>query len=213
MLKQLYQMLWNTSLTRSAPLEALTLQRYAFQCSLANGNSLSQVCDHAIRVHTVYQNAQKSAENSSQYFETIFKYLTQALSKQTACDEASILAIVGLIMEFAKVVGKGGKFSAFTQTNKQVMRLLEGHCDPKMVMGLKAGLKLPEMAIGLCLNKCGEDMLKKLLGSCGHVAALPGPNTVLILGLLTTVTLLQERVSHPLSCCLYVHLFLSISRD
>lgn len=199
--KQMHQMLWNTSLIRSAPHEALTLQRFSFQCSLAIGNSVSQVCDQAVKAHIIYETTEKSAENSDRYFEAIFKYLTQALSKQSTCDEDSVLAIVGLVMEYAKAAMGAEKCSAFGKNNKQLMKLLEGHCDSKMVMGLKAGLKLPEMAIGLRLGKCGEDMLKKLLGVCGHVATLPNPNTVLVLGLVTTITLLQQYVSHPTTTC------------
>lgn len=207
-IKQMHQMLWNTSLTRSSPHEALTLQRLSFQCSLAIGNSVSQVCDQAVKAHAIYENAikaaEKSAENSDQYFEAIFKYLTQALSKQSACDEDSVLGIVSLVMEYAKVAMEVEKCSAFGRNNKQLMKILEGHCDSKMVMGLKAGLKLPEIAIGLRLDKCGVDMLKKLLGVCGHVAALPNPNTVLILGLVTTISLLNQYVSYLISCCLFL---------
>ncbi|XP_050713984.1 uncharacterized protein LOC126997000 isoform X3 [Eriocheir sinensis] len=206
--KQMHQMLWNTSLTRSSPHEALTLQRLSFQCSLAIGNSVSQVCDQAVKAHAIYENAEKpaekSAENSDQYFEAIFKYLTQALSKQSACDEDSILSIVSLVMEYAKVAMEVEKCSAFGKNNKQLMKLLEGHCDSKMAMGLKGGLKLPEIAIGLRLGKCGEDMLKKLLSVCGHVAALPNPNTVLILGLVTTISLLNQYLRSNLKLSSYL---------
>ena len=196
MVKRMYSTVWNASLSVTVPLTALTLQRFAFQCSLAVGSNMSQVCDQAALAHIVYENVEKCPENSDQYFQAVFKYLTQTLSKQSACDENLVFAIVGLVTEYAKVAVQIRKHSDFGRNSKQLVKLLETHCDAKMMMGLKAGLKLPEMAIALRLGKCGEEMLRKLLGSCGVVAGLPGPNTVLILGLLSTLTLLL----HPVSC-------------
>ncbi|KAK8384906.1 hypothetical protein O3P69_014459 [Scylla paramamosain] len=190
MVKKMHSTLWNASLNVTAPMVALTLQRFALRCFLAVGGSLSQMCDQAVMAHLVYEKAEKCAENSDLYFQALFMYLTQTMSKQSACDENSVLAIVGLVMEYAKVAVKTGKYSDFGRNNKQLVKLLETHCDSKMLTGLKAGLKLPEMAMALQLGRCGDEMLRKLLGSCGIVAALPGPNTVLVLGLLTTLTLI-----------------------
>lgn len=190
MVKKVHSTLWNATLNMTAPPVALTLQRFALRCSLAAGGSLSQVCDLAAMAHQVYEKTEKCGENSALYFQALFKHLTQRVSQQSVCDENSVIAIVCLVMEYAKVALKTGKYSDFGRNSKQLVKLLEAHCDSKMMTGLKAGLKLPELAMALQLGKCGDEMLRKLLGSCGIVAALPGPNTVLVLGLLATLTLL-----------------------
>ena len=189
--------MWNASLNMTPPVVAFTMQRFALQCLLAAGGSLKQVCDNAVLAHIVYERTEKCSETCELYFQALFKYVTHVVSQQSECDDSSVLAMVGLVREYAQVALKTGKHSGLGRNNKHLVQMLEAHCDPKMLMGLKAGLKLPEIAVGLQLGKCGDEILRKLLGSCGVVAALPGPNTVLVRGLLTTLTML------PVSCAAF----------
>ncbi|XP_069191936.1 uncharacterized protein [Procambarus clarkii] len=192
-MRTLSQIVWNTSLNVSSPLEALTLQRAALQYLIAAGTNATKVCSQAIKAHLNYEQVQKSPEHLDKFYQVVICSLTEAAKTRKKCEEEEILAIFGLVMEYGKIVVKLNMCAQFSKITRPFVNFSENFCDAQTILALKFGLKINEVGMALKVGKCKEDMLVTLVGSCKAIPSISVLNTVILVSLLYTIGLFEYQ--------------------
>ncbi|XP_042211331.1 uncharacterized protein LOC121858770 [Homarus americanus] len=204
MLKALSQCVWEASLANASPQQTLILQRFSLQYLTAAGTSVVDVCQKVTRVHQTFTRAQKSEENLDKFYEFAINMLTTGrVETEKTYDGEDVLAVFGLVMEYAKIVDKLDKFASFSKITRPFVTFFESICEEQIILALKVGLKLVEVGMALKAGKCKEEMIVKLVMSCSFVSNILEPNTIVLVSLLYTTELFEyegnEDALHSLS--------------
>lgn len=191
--KNMYLNIWNASLVAEVPLQALTLQQYALIFLLATGASITKVCDQAKRILCNYEHVNKSLGNAENFCVIIINCVTRKLKMTSSYSGNVILAIIHIVLLYAKSLTICGKCSEFSKTTRLLVSVLEEGCDQNTVLALKVGLKLTEVGMALKVGKCQEEMMGKFIQSCRMVPNETLPNSVMLLSLLYTAYLFEDK--------------------
>ncbi|XP_053642086.1 uncharacterized protein [Cherax quadricarinatus] len=191
--KSLYQSVWNASLVATSPVEALTLQRFALQYLIASGSSVSKVCGQALKAHLSYEQVHKSSEHLDTFYQCIISKLTETAKIERKYDDDEVLAVFGLVMEYAKIVVKLNVCALFSKITCPFVTFCESFCDQQIILALKVGLKLTEVGMALKVGKCKEEMMVKLVTSFRVVPIVFVPNTIMLVSLLNTIALFEYQ--------------------
>ncbi|XP_064118306.1 uncharacterized protein LOC135223625 isoform X2 [Macrobrachium nipponense] len=191
--KNMYLSIWNASLVAEVPLQALTLQQYALIFLLATGASITKVCDQAKRILCNYEHVNKSLGNAEKFCVAVINCVTRKLKMTSSFSGNIILAIIHIVLMYAKSLTISGKCSEFSKTTRLLVSVLEEGCDQNTVLALKVGLKLTEVGMALKVGKCQEEMMGKFIQSCRMVPNETLPNNVMLLSLLYTAYIFEDQ--------------------
>lgn len=191
--KNLYQSVWNASLSHNIPAEALMLQGYALQFLLAAGTSINKVCEQALKAVANFEHVQKTSDHLEKFFPTVISGLLDNMKRGAKVNGDTVLSVFGLVVEYAKTLLRLNKCADFSGIAGPLVAVLEQSCDQQTVMALKVGLKLMELAMAIKLGKRGEDMMMKFLQSCSVVSSSLVPNMILLLSLLCTIAMFEQQ--------------------
>lgn len=191
--KNLYQSVWNASLSHNIPAEALMLQGYALQFLLAAGTSINKVCEQALKAVANFEHVQKTSDHLEKFFPTVISGLLGNMKRGAKVNGDTVLSVFGLVVEYAKTLLRLNKCADFSGIAGPLVAVLEQSCDQQTVMALKVGLKLMELAMAIKLGKRGEDMMMKFLQSCSVVSSSLVPNMILLLSLLCTIAMFEQQ--------------------
>lgn len=197
--KNLYQSIWNASLNHSIPPEALQLQGYALLFLLAAGTSINKVCEQALKAVANFEHVQKSSDHLDKFFPSVICGLMDNMKKNGKVNGDVVLSVFSVVVEYAKTLLRLNKCAEFSGMVGPLVSVLEQRCDQQMVMALKVGLKLMELAMAIKLGKRNEDMMMKFLQSCSVVSSMLVPNMILLLSLLCTIAMFEHQRGRDVS--------------
>ncbi|XP_042892233.1 uncharacterized protein LOC122266502 isoform X2 [Penaeus japonicus] len=204
--KNLYQSIWNASLNHSIPPEALQLQGYALLFLLAAGTSINKVCEQALKAVANFEHVQKSSDHLDKFFPSVICGLMDNMKKNGKVNGDVVLSVFSVVVEYAKTLLRLNKCAEFSGMVGPLVSVLEQRCDQQMVMALKVGLKLMELAMAIKLGKRNEDMMMKFLQSCSVVSSMLVPNMILLLSLLCTIAMFEHQRGRDVSYSISVQL-------
>ncbi|XP_076038456.1 uncharacterized protein LOC143023738 isoform X2 [Oratosquilla oratoria] len=191
-LKAMYQVSWNYSLSLTKPQQVFVFQEKSVCFLAASKPSVNQLCSVAKNIISNYIYKSESWQNTDKFYRNVLELLLDLCKGKQCLEEEEISDIVIIMLEYAKVLNKLEKCQEFSKGIRPLVENLACRCSEAVVMSLKVGLKLVESGMALNVGKCNETLVMKIMESCKLVPKNNLTNHILVLCILDTIAMFEE---------------------